>query len=133
MNNQFYFPHLPNNLLLDILQEPEFAESLVNLLDNKRHSNLKVTPKPHSIEISNEEINISIVIYSGFELNEWLTLKNQPNLHLICMSSIITEMVEFKDMNIKYIDKLTWLFNLINKSENELIKKIKRLKDLPIT
>lgn len=132
MKDQFYFPHLPNNLLLDILQEPEFAESLVNLIDNKRHSNLKVIPKPYSIEISNEEISISIVIYSGFELNEWLTLKNQPNSQLICLNSIITEMVEFKDLNIKYIDKLSWLFNTINNSENELVKRIKQLKNLPL-
>ena len=132
MKDQFYFPHLPQNILLDILQEAEFAQSMVNLVDNKRHSNLKVIPKPHSIEISNDEILFSIILYSGFELNEWLTVKNHPYYHLICLSSIITEMCEFEGMNIKYIDKLNWLLNLINNSENELVKKIKRLKNLPI-
>ena len=132
MKDQFYFPHIPQNVLVDILRDPEFAESLVNLIDNKIHSNLKVLPKPHSIEISNKEISVSIVLYSGFELNEWNTIKNQPNSHLICLSSIITEMCEFEGMNIKYIDKLAWLFNLINCSKDELVGKMKRLKNLPI-
>jgi hypothetical protein len=133
MTDQFYFPHLPENILLGILQDSEFTEALVYLVNNKHHTGLKVIPQPHSIEISNEEINVSIVLYSGFELNEWLHIKNLPNHHLICLSYVITEMCEFEDMDIKFMDKLNWLFNIINHSENDLVKNMKRLKDLAIT
>lgn len=133
MATQFYYPHLPNNLLLDILQDKALAASLVHLACHKHYAHLKVVPQSCSIEISNEEVHVSIVLYSGFELHEWVTLQDQANVHLICLSNVIPEMCEFEGMDILFIDKLQWLFHFINGSDLELVKRMRRLKDLAIT
>lgn len=130
---QFHYPHLPNNLLLNLLQEPEFAEALVHLATQKKYTQLQILPQDFSIEISNEEICLMLILYSGFEQNEWLTIQDHPNLHLICLSEIIPKMHEFEGMNIVYIDKLSWIFNIINRSKNKQIELLKQLKNLSVS
>lgn len=130
---QFHYPHIPNNLLLDLLQDSEFAEALVHLAARNQYSQLEVIPQDFSIEISNNEICVMVILYSGFEQNEWLSVKDHPNLHLICFSEIITQMHEFEGMNIIYIDKLSWFLNIINGSKSDKIKALRRLKDLSIS
>lgn len=125
-----YFPYFSENLILNLLYEPEIAESLVKIVDNKLHSNLRVEAKPHSIEISNDEISVSVIFFSGFELNEWLTIKDHSNPYLICFCSLIPNMCEFEGLNVEYIDRNKWLLNIKNYPEsrlNEMAKEFKRL------
>lgn len=127
-----HFPHIPQNILLELLNEPEFSNSLAYLVDFENHIDLRIIPKEYSIELSNNDITVSIIIYSGFELNEYYELKNRTNLHLVCLSDVIPEMVEFQNMHIKIIDKLAWLFSIIGRSEKDFINKLNHLKRLSI-
>jgi len=129
---KLHFPHLPQNILLELLNEPEFSISLAYLVDFEDHVNLSIIPKKYSIELSNNDITVSIIIYSGFELHEHYELKNRTNVHLVCFSNVIPEMVEFQNMQIKFIDKQSWLFSIINRSERDFISKLKHLKNLSI-
>ncbi len=132
MEDQFYYSNIFNNSLLHLLRQPDFAASLAYLVDFKNHSDLTVTPYDYSIEISNNEITIAIVLFSGFELNEYLALKNKRNFHIICINPIFLQMCEFEEMQLKYIDKLSWFFSVINRSENELVKEINWIKNLTV-
>jgi len=129
---QLHFPHLPQNILLELLNDPDFSNSLAYLVDFGDHVDLRIIPKKYSVELSNNDITVSIIIYSGFELNEFYELKNRTNVHLVCLSDVIPEMVEFQNMHIKFIDKLTWLFSIINRSERDFVSKLKHLKNLRI-
>lgn len=130
MEIKYRYPHPHNITLLQLLQEPDFAIALAYLVSFKNYKNLEIIPKPHSIEITNNEISISVIIYSGFELNEYKDLQNRTNVHLVSLCSTLLEMFEFKDMPIKHIDKLAWFFRVMEKSENEVVQKINRIKGL---
>lgn len=130
MEIKYRYPHPHNISLLQLLQEPDFAIALAYLVDYKNYNNLEITPKPHSIEIANHEITISVIIYSDFVLNEYKDLQNRTNVHLVSLCSTLLEMIEFKDLPIKHIDKLAWMFCVINKSENEKVQNINRIKNL---
>lgn len=130
MEIKYPYRHPHNISLLQLLQEPDFAIALAYLVSYKDYKNLEIIPKPHSIEITNTEISISVIIYSGFELNEYKDLQNRTNVHLVSLCPTLLEMFEFKDMHIKHIDKLAWMFCVINKSENEMVQKINRIKGL---
>jgi hypothetical protein len=132
MKKGFNFPHQPNNTLLYLLREPEFASALAYLIDYKSHFDLSIIPKKFSIELSNEEITISIIIYFGFEGKEYDKIKNRKNLHLVTLCDIVTEMFEFKNMEIRIIDKMAWLFSVINWSERDFAKRLRSLKSLKI-
>jgi hypothetical protein len=132
MKNEFHFKHIANNVLFDILREPEFASSLAYQVDFKYHDNLKIKAQEHSIELSNHEITISIIIYAGFERKEYIELKQRPNVKLISLSALIPTMYEFKDMDVKYIDKLSWLFSIIGNSKNDFVVKLNQLKSLQV-
>ena len=129
---KLHFPHTPQNTLLELLNEPEFSISLAYLVDFEDYVDLRIIPKKYSIEVSNNDITVLIILYSGFELNEYYELKNRTNVHLVCLSDVIPEMVEFQNMHIKFIDKLTWLFSIINRSERDFVSKLKHLKNLRI-
>ncbi len=130
MEEQFYYSDITNNELLYLLKQPNFAASLAYLVDFKNHSDLTVTPHDYSIEISNKDICIAVILLAGFETNEYLTLKNNVNFNLITLSKIIPGMCEFENMPLKYIDNLAWFFSAINRSKNEEVKKISRIKNL---
>jgi hypothetical protein len=132
MNNTFHFPHQLNNTLLSLLKDPEFASALAYMVDYKNHFVLDVIPTEFSIELSNQDITIAIIIYSGFEKKEYGALLNRNNLHLISLCDSVNEMFEFEGMDIKIIDKMAWLFSVINWSEQDFAKRLRSLKSLKI-
>ena len=123
---------MANNLLLDLLKEPEFASSLAYLVVYKNHENIRVTAKEHSIVLANEDITIAVIIYAGFEQKEYAELKKRSNVNFISLSPLVPTMVEFKNMNIKYVDKMAWLFSVISRSKNSLVEKLNSLKSLQL-
>jgi len=132
MEEQFYYSDIANNELLYLLKQPDFAASLAYLVDFKNHSDLTVTPHDYSIVLSNNEITIAIILLSGFETNEYLTLKNKVNIHLITLSKIIPQMCEFENMYLKYIDKEQWYISALNRGGNSINQSILRIKNLNI-
>ena len=126
----FKYQRIEHNLLLEILEDIEFANSLAYMIEYKNHTNLNITPHEYSIELSNDEIAISIILYVGFENGEYENLKKHKNFYVVALCDVIPEMIEFKDLNVKFIDKLALMNTIIAKSENSFAKKLNRLKNL---
>ena len=126
----FKYQRIEYNLLLELLEDIEFANSLAYMIEYKNHTNLNITPHEYSIELSNDEIAISIILYVGFENVEYENLKKHKNFYVVALCDVIPEMIEFKDLNVKFIDKLALMNTIIAKSENSFAKKLNRLKNL---
>lgn len=126
----FKYQRIEYNLLLELLEDIEFANSLAYMIEYKNHTNLNITPHEYSIELSNDEIAISIILYVGFENGEYENLKKHKNYYVVALCDVIPEMIEFKDLNVKFIDKLALMNTIIAKSENSFAKKLNRLKNL---
>ncbi len=126
----FKYQRIEYNLLLELLEDIEFANSLAYMIEYKNHTNLNITPHEYSIELSNDEIAISIILYVGFENGEYENLKKHKNFYVLAFCDVIPEMIEFKDLNVKFIDKLALMNTIIAKSENSFAKKLNRLKNL---
>ena len=126
----FKYQRIEYNLLLELLEDIEFANSLAYMIEYKNHTNLNITPHEYSIELSNDEIAISIILYVGFENVEYENLKKHKNYYVVALCDVIPEMIEFKDLNVKFIDKLALMNTIIARSENSFAKKLNRLKNL---
>ena len=126
----FKYQRIEYNLLLELLEDIEFANSLAYMIEYKNHTNLNITPHEYSIELSNDEIAISIILYVGFENGEYENLKKHKNFYVVALCDVIPEMIEFKDLNVKFIDKLALMNTIIARSENSFAKKLNRLKNL---
>lgn len=126
----FKYQRIEHNLLLELLEDIEFANSLAYMIEYKNHTNLNITPHEYSIELSNDDIAISIILYVGFENGEYENLKKHKNFYVVALCDVIPEMIEFKDLNVKFIDKLALMNTIIAKSENSFAKKLNRLKNL---
>lgn len=127
---RFFYTRIEHNILQRLLRNREISSALAYMLDYSKHSNLEVIPKEHSIEISNDDITISVIIFVGFEGKEYEQVKNRKNLHLVSFSSVVPEMVEFRNLNVKYIDNLALLFTTLACSEEPLAKELFSLKNL---
>lgn len=128
----FFFGRTNYNLLFALLHKDNFANALAYLVDNKIHEDLNIIPREYSIEISNHEITIAIILFVGFENEEYKKLKNCPNLHFISFSKSLLDMFEFQDLGVKYYDKLSWFFMIITLSKNKEISSLNRLKELDL-
>lgn len=126
----FKYQRIEHNLLLILLEDIEFANSLAYMIEYKNHTNLKIIPHDYSIELSNDEISISIILYVGFENGEYENLKKHKNFYVVALCDVVPEMIEFKDLNVKFIDKLALMNTIIAKSENSFAEKLNRLKNL---
>lgn len=129
---KLHFRRISPNVLLELLNEPEFSNSLAYLVDFVNHANLSIIPREYSIEVSNDYITVSIILYSGFELNEYYELKNRTNVHIVTFWDVIPIMVEFQNIHVKFIDPHVWLFSIISRSERDFVSKLKHLKNLKI-
>ena len=123
-----FYRRIEHNTLLGILSHEEISNALAYLVDFKNHSNLNVIPHPYSIEISNEDITISVILFVGFETDEYKELKDRNNFHIVSFSRVVPEMVEFENLNVKYIDNMSLLFTTMSRCKNELVNLLFLLK-----
>lgn len=126
------YPHVQNNTLFQLLQKPDFRKALVRLVDFKLHHNLQIKAEEHSILIFNSEVMLAVVIYSGFETHEYDFLKCYKNLQLLTFSDVMLDMVEFRGVPLKYVDKMSWFFSVINTSDDEAVKSLASLNGLKL-
>ena len=63
---EFAYDRFDICILLDNLKNEVISKTLAYMVDFKEHDNLVVTPKPYSIEISNADICIAVILFSGF-------------------------------------------------------------------
>lgn len=121
---KLHFSKMEHNMLFASLNNNDIVTALSYLVDFKKHVGLNITPRTHSIEVSNSDITIAVILFVGFEENEFIELQKRNNLHIITFSPVIPSMFEFQNLNIKYIDNLSLLFTALSLSN------IKELKDL---
>ncbi len=113
---ELIYSHLDNNCLLDVLQNEEINQSLAYMLDFKEHSDLKITPKPFSIEIANNQITIAVLLYVGFEGTEYEALKTKPNVHIVAFDTVAQNLWEFEGIKMKHIDYMSLFFMALSRS-----------------
>jgi hypothetical protein len=126
----FKYQRIEHNILLNLLEDFDIATTLAYMIDFKNHTNLKVIPHDYSIELFNEDISISIVLYVGFEDDEYNRIKNKNNFHIVSLCDVVPEMIEFKVLNVKFIDKTAFMNMIIARSENNFAQKLNSLKNL---
>lgn len=117
-------------ILLDNLKNDVVKKTLAYMVDFKEHENLVIIPKPHSIEISNAEICIAVILFSGFEKEEYEALLTKDNFHIVSFDTIIQTMVEFENMFIKHIDSLALFFMSLARTDDTNLFDLLRLKNL---
>ena len=82
---EFAYDRFDICILLDNLKNEVIRKTLAYMIDFKEQDNLVVIPKPHSIEISNADICIAVLVFSGFE-KEFLFFGSQ---------AVITRLTDF--------------------------------------
>jgi hypothetical protein len=126
---EFEYERLENRILFDNLKNEVIKKTLAYMVDFREHNDLVVIPKPHSIEISNADICLSVIIFVGFEKEEYETLKSKKNYHLISFDTIMQTMVEFENRFIKHIDYMALFFMSLSRTDEVTIKEFLSLKN----
>ncbi|MDD2819861.1 MAG: hypothetical protein PHW29_01230 [Flavobacterium sp.] len=116
-------------ILLDNLKNEVIKKTLAYMVDFKEHDNLVVIPKPYSIEISNADICIVVIVFSGFEKEEYETLKTKNNYHVVSFNMIFQTMFQSENIPIKYIDYMALFFMSLGRTNDTSIKDFLHLKN----
>jgi hypothetical protein len=119
-----------HSILLDNLKNDVVIKTLAYMVDFKEHDNLVVIPKPYSIEISNADICIAVILFSGFEKEEYVALLIKDNFHIVSFDTIFQKMHEFENMFIKHIDYRALFFISFGRTNDATIKDFLHLKNL---
>lgn len=104
---KLFYERLEHNELLSALENNQtICKSLAYMTTFKKYENLKVVPKTHSIEIFNDELILSIILYVGFENNEYVENVNKSNFQIVSFQKTTNEMYEFTEFSnvIKFIE-----------------------------
>lgn len=129
---ELFYNRLNYNNLLNILRTNQLArESLVYMVDFKRHKDLEVEPHSSSIEIYNEGISVFIYLFHGcvHEVYYQLELKSSNN-HIISLSNFDAKSKVYK--KVKYVSLDSWLNIMIEFSENSFCQDLKILKKIDL-
>lgn len=123
---------LEHRVLLDNFNNEVIRRTLAYMVDFNEHDNLVVIPKRYSIEISNADICIAVILFSGFEKEEYEALLTKDNFHIVSFDTIIQTMVEFENMFIKHIDSMALFFMSLIRTDDTNLFDILRLKNLTV-
>ncbi len=129
----FYYERLEHNEQLQTFENNQtICKSLAYMVTFKEHENLKVIPKKNSIEIFNDKLVLSIILYVGFEQNEFIENKNKKNFHMISFGKHTNEMHEFKKLKneIKFIEPKALFFTALSYSKNKFCDDLKTILEL---
>lgn len=125
---EFAYDRFDICILLDNLKNEVISKTLAYIVDFKEHDNLVVTPKPYSIEISNADICIAVILFSGFE-KEYENLKTKKNHHLVSFDTMLKLFFEFENMPIKYLDYMALFFMSLSRTEDANVKEFLHLRN----
>lgn len=129
---EFVYSNTSYNQLYNLLKEEDISKSLAYMIDYKEYENLKITPNKFSIEVSNKDITLVILIWVGFENEEYQNLKHKKNVHIVSFNEVVLEMFEFKKKPIKIIPILALTQMVIERSKTIEISDIKSLMNLKL-
>ena len=127
---EFEYDRLDMCILLDNLKNEEIRKTLAYMVDFKEHDDLVVIPRAHSIEISNDAICIAVIVFVGFEKEEYDTLKTKNNHHVVSFDRITQTMIEFKNIPIEHIDYMALFFMSLARTEDKKVHEFLSLKNL---
>ena len=98
-----YYQDLKHNQLADILSIKSISEILGKMVALKSSPILNVVKHPHSLELEFKDFRIVIVLYIGFELEEYLTFKAIENVYFIYMDDVMNGVIEFRGIPLQFI------------------------------
>lgn len=124
------YENMGSCMLYYLLRDPEISGALTYMVVGKVHSKLNVIPLTNSIELSNSTITISVVLSVGFEVDEFLKLKERLNYHVVSFNYMAPRMIEYKGIDIHYIDNAALLNYVIVLTKNKFGQKLRILKNL---
>ncbi|MFD2891312.1 hypothetical protein ACFS5J_04715 [Flavobacterium chuncheonense] len=107
---QFYYEKLEPNFILEFLKDKRFAAVLDYMITFTFYEEFVVTPYPYHIELKNDDKHIILLLYVGFDFKQYMEL---DSVHIVSLNPIVWEMVEFENLNIKYVSPYA-LFNMIS-------------------
>ncbi len=121
-----------NELLCALESNQTICKSLAYMATFKEYDYFEVIPKQHSIEISNEELILSIIFYVGYENNEYLKNLNRQNVHIISFNKIISSMFEFEKLKneIKFIEPKALFYTSLSFANNEFCDNLKTILEI---
>ena len=125
---EFAYDRFDICILLDNLKNEVISKTLAYMVDFNEHENLVAIQKTHSIEISNADICIAVIVFSGFE-KEYEVLKTKKNHHVISFDTTLQLFFEFDNMPIKYLDYMALFFMSLARTEDANIKEFLHLRN----
>jgi hypothetical protein len=125
-----YTKTIPNySSLYNLLKIEEFNCALAYLVENKKHSDLKVSYKEHYIEVSNKAITIIVLLFVGFTNQEYKAFRSRTNLYLITFDKNLATNRSNR-LNVTYYNQLLLLFLPTRLTEDEQIRRLRILNNL---
>lgn len=110
----------------------ELRKAVAYLLTFKEFEDLELIPRNFSIQISNKEINIFIILYIGFELEEYEFAKSTQNYHIVSFEKVLNEIIEFEKIKdeIKFMSNEMIASTVEALTENKLINALNSFRQL---
>lgn len=130
---ELFYERLEHNELLCALENNKtICKSLAYMATFRECENLKVSPKQHSIEIYAEELILSIILYAGYENNEYIENTNKPNVHIISFSRFTSSMQEFEKFRneIKFIEPKALFYTSLSFTNNNFCNDLKTILEI---
>lgn len=112
-------------LLFNVLKNnDELKRAIVYSLTFKEFDDLHLTALEHSMLLYNDEIVVYIILYVGFENQEYLE-NRLLNSYFISFERATNSMNEFKDVDVIYLDKAALVHTAIALSKIEILEDFK--------
>ena len=102
----------------------ELKRAIVYSLIFKEFDDLHLTALEHSMLLYNDEIAVYIILYVGFENQEYLE-NRLLNSYFISFERTTNSMNEFKDVDVIYLDKAALVHTAIALSKIEILEDFK--------
>ena len=119
------YSNFENCLLFNVLKNNyELKRAIVYSLTFKEFDDLKLSALEHSMLLYNDEIAVYIILYVGFENQEYLE-NRLLNSYFISFERTTNSMNEFKDVDVIYLDKAALVHTAIALSKIEILEDFK--------
>lgn len=119
------YSNFENCLLFNVLKNNyELKRAIVYSLTFKEFDDLHLTALEHSMLLYNDEIAVYIILYVGFENQEYLE-NRLLNSYFISFGRATNSMNEFKDIDVIYLDKTALVHTAIALSKVEILEDFK--------
>jgi len=132
-NMKLFYERLEHNELLWALENNQtICKSLAYMTTFKEYENLKVIAKQHSIEVFNDELILSIILYVGFEQKEYIENKRKTNFQIVSFKKVTNEMHEFAELKneIKFIEPKALFYTSLSFSSDGFCSNLKTILEI---